>query len=810
MADDLHQQLQQHATALRGLARDLLRCDHTADDVAQATMQQALAQRDLQPGPLGGWLQRTLVNFVRQWRRGERRRLARETTVATREPVPAVADQLARREVLQRVTDAVLGLDEPYQTAVFLRYFEDLPPRAIARRTQTNVATVKSRLSRGLVMLRARLDRGDQDGRSWRPALLFAFGLPSSLLVPLPIGALLVSATPKILVAAGAVCVGGWLLLCPSDPVLPQQATAANGNAPDAAAPVQGTPQANEATEARSAATPSNAGLDALAHPYVVQLELLVVDALGLPVEGYTPLLGPVGCARNAAEAATGPDGRVTLRWPTRQPQVTFDLADPRGQVRRITLRHDAPTKLALLGERKGGMVVRLAAGEGGTGTLGLLVAGGEHADLSWVANLERRASGISSSRPTMREGLHPAARFGDDSARVVESAPPTQEIALSLSDAIGGRLSFAFANEVAGSQATTAVRAIAGTVFGSDGKPAAKLPIVLLGSGPQPLEQTETGDDGTFRFEGVAEGNFTVRAGGDARGLATAAATTTQGTTPVTLHLQLGSCVRGKALAPDGAPLAKALVEWRALDNGWVDQTVVGDDGTFVFANLPGGPGQVLLLPADGARSLPLAVAPSVLPDSEGLELRGAPNGPGAIVVEPIRSADDPRPQVRVVHADTGLVAGMQAPARKANAGAQEASIRLEQPRWTMPGLPAGFYDVELRLPAGGVRVLGRHWCDGNGPVDLGRVEMPRPGHVQFAANAELLPIDEAQRVLEIVALRSDLDVRAELAPVPLDRPVQLPAGEYVLLFRHRDGGVRMQRFAVRAGERSDVRLGG
>ena len=804
MADDLHQQLQQHAGALRGLARDLLRCDHAADDVAQATLQQALAQRDLQPGPLGGWLQRTLVNFVRQWRRGERRRLARETTVATREPVPAVADQLARREALQRVTDAVLGLDEPYQTAVFLRYFEDLPPRAIARRTQTNVGTVKSRLARGLVMLRARLDRGDQDGRSWRPALLFAFGLPSSLLVPLPIGALLVSATPKIIVAAGAVCVGGWLWFGPSDPTLPQQATAANGNTPDAAAPVQGTPQANAATEARSAATPSSAGLDALAHPYVVQLELLVVDALGLPVEGYTPLLGPVGCARNVADAATGPDGRVTLRWPTRQPQVTFDLADPRGRVRRITLRHDQPTKLALLGERKGGMVVRLA---GGSGTTEVVVEGGK-LDLSRALTNDRRVT--AGGRPTMREGLHPAARFGDDSARVVEEAPAAHEPAFSTAGIRLDRSSFVLANEGVGSQATTDVRAIAGTVFGSDGKPAAKLPIVLLGSGPQPLEQKETGDDGTFRFEGIAAGDFTVRAGGDARGLATAPATTTQGTTPVTLHLQLGSCVRGKALTPNGAPLAKALVEWRALDHTWVDQTVVGDDGTFVFANLPGGPGQVLLLPADGARSLPLAMAPSVLPDSEGLELRGDAKGRGAVVVEPIRSASDPRPQIRVVHADSGLLAGMFPPIRKASAGGNEASIQLDQPRWTMAGLPAGFYDVELRLPAGGVRALGRHWCDGNGPVDLGRVEMPRPGEVQFAAGNELLPADEAQRVLEIVALRSDLDVRAELAPVPLDRPVQLPAGDYVLLFRHRDGGVRTQRFAVRAGERSDVRLGG
>lgn len=794
MADDLHQQLQQHATALRGLARDLLRCDHTADDVAQATLQQALAQRDLQPGPLGGWLQRTLVNFVRQWRRGERRRLVRETSVATREPVPAVADQLARREVLQRVTDAVLLLDEPYQTAVFLRYFEDLPPRTIARRTQTNVATVKSRLSRGLVMLRARLDRGDQDSRSWRPALLVAFGLPSSLLVPLPIGALFVSATPKVIVAVGAACVGGWFFFAPADPVLPSHGSASEGRAADPATPASAAVPKDATAGERTAATPDATAIDALAHPYMLELQLLVLDPLGLPVAGYTPLLGPVGCARNEADAATGPDGRVTLRWPARQPQVTIDLADPRGQVRRVKLRHDAPAKLALLGERKGpGMVVRLDSSGGGTRPAEV-VLGGARLELS---NAESFLRAKASGRPTMHEGLHPAARFGDDSARLVEDATAAREFAVSTQGIRldGSRFAFTVAGE-AKTPAAADMRAIAGTVFGSDGKPAAKLPIALLGSGPQPLAQQQTGDDGTFRFEGIDAGEFTVRAGGDARGLATAPATTTQGTTPITLHLQLGSCVRGKALDPKGAPLAKALVEWRALDNSFVDQTEVGDDGAFVFANLPAGPGQVLLLPADGARRLPLAMAPSVLPDSEGIELRGDPNGPGAIVVEPLHGSEGQRPQIRVVHADTGLVVGMQPPNKKA--------------QWSMVGLAAGFYDVELRLPGGGVRALGRHWCDGNGPVDLGRVELPRPGEVQFAAIAELLPADEAQRTFEIVALRSDLDVRAELAPVPLDKPVQLPAGDYVLLFRHRDGGVHTQRFTVRAGERSDVRLGG
>jgi hypothetical protein len=76
-------------------------------------------------------------------------------------------------------------------------------------------------------------------------------------------------------------------------------------------------------------------------------------------------------------------------------------------------------------------------------------------------------------------------------------------------------------------------------------------------------------------------------------------------------------------------------------------------------------------------------------------------------------------------------------------------------------------------------------------------------------AASARQLESPDFGFDLRLPPASADLDVRAELAPVPLDKPVQLPAGDYVLLFRHRDGGVRTQRFTVRAGERSDVRLG-
>jgi DNA-directed RNA polymerase specialized sigma24 family protein len=71
---DLTAELTRHAAGLRHIARDLLHCGHAAEDAVQDTMRAALAQPDLQPGPLGGWLHRTMTNFVHQWRRRERRR----------------------------------------------------------------------------------------------------------------------------------------------------------------------------------------------------------------------------------------------------------------------------------------------------------------------------------------------------------------------------------------------------------------------------------------------------------------------------------------------------------------------------------------------------------------------------------------------------------------------------------------------------------------------------------------------------------------------------------------------------------------
>ena len=59
-------------------------------------------------------------------RRGEQRRTALEAAAASPRSVPPPEALLERAEIVEQVARAVRTLEEPYRTAVLLRYFEDL------------------------------------------------------------------------------------------------------------------------------------------------------------------------------------------------------------------------------------------------------------------------------------------------------------------------------------------------------------------------------------------------------------------------------------------------------------------------------------------------------------------------------------------------------------------------------------------------------------------------------------------------------------------------------------------------------------
>ncbi len=204
---------------VRGLARHLLRDAHGAEDLAQQTWVAALQQPDLPPASLRGWLATVVRRLAGRRARSERRERARQLAAARADEVPSTAEIVAREVLRAEVVQAVLALEEPYRATVLLRWFENLPPRAVARRLSVPVETVRTRLKRAMAQLRTRLDARTDGGRPAWCALLLPFA--KSPAAPLAAVATAVHGTitgvlfmtTKTKVAAILTTIGGILLV---------------------------------------------------------------------------------------------------------------------------------------------------------------------------------------------------------------------------------------------------------------------------------------------------------------------------------------------------------------------------------------------------------------------------------------------------------------------------------------------------------------------------------------------------------------------------------------------------------------------
>jgi RNA polymerase sigma factor (sigma-70 family) len=172
MTDHPHaEELAAEVAGVRRIVRGLVRDGGLAEDVAQEAWLTALSTRPPDDVPLRWWLAGIARNLARRLRRGESRRDRRERAVARPEGATP-PDLVARAETHRRVMDAVLALEEPYRGTLLLRFFDDLPSAEIARRLGVPAATVRSRLRRGLDLLRSRLDETHGTRRTWTLALL--------------------------------------------------------------------------------------------------------------------------------------------------------------------------------------------------------------------------------------------------------------------------------------------------------------------------------------------------------------------------------------------------------------------------------------------------------------------------------------------------------------------------------------------------------------------------------------------------------------------------------------------------------------
>lgn len=220
---------------LRELAQTLVRDAHRAEDLAQDTWVAALRQGLDGIADLRGWLTTALRNNARQMWRSESRAAARVAALP-KHGADAGSDTLVANLQEQRLLlAAVEGLGEPSRSAILLRYSEGLTPRAIARRLDIPVATVQTRLKRGLARLRERLDSHHGSRAAWVAVMApWSRSLP---LAPLCGGLLLMHSQLKAgLLAAAAVIVGvvgffTWSQLAP------ESAPHATSSAADSARP---------------------------------------------------------------------------------------------------------------------------------------------------------------------------------------------------------------------------------------------------------------------------------------------------------------------------------------------------------------------------------------------------------------------------------------------------------------------------------------------------------------------------------------------------------------------------------------------
>lgn len=306
-----------HTPYVRALARELVFDAALARDVEQETWLAALREAPRDPAAARGWLAAIVRNIAHKALRSRGRRSAREAEVARDvSAVPTPAEVLEREELRREVVALVNTLDEPYRGALVLRYLEGCEPKEVARRLGVPLETAKTRLKRGLEVLRARLDRTRRGGReAWCLALVKGFGLGPPGLGPLaavaassllgaPSGALVLSVMKTTAVASAVLALGATLFVFVRD-AESRSAPPRDGAKPDALTVVTqevapegpGIPGAATALDEAPAKTPQRA---TAASPQEPPAAGLAVDPDVVHVAGR--VLGPDGAPRAGAE----------------------------------------------------------------------------------------------------------------------------------------------------------------------------------------------------------------------------------------------------------------------------------------------------------------------------------------------------------------------------------------------------------------------------------------------------------------------------------------------------------------------------
>jgi RNA polymerase sigma factor (sigma-70 family) len=548
------EELLAHAAEVRQLARRLLRDPHAAQDAEQATWLAALEHGPAPGRPAGPWLARTLRNFAWRGLRTGARRRSREELAARAEAVPSAAELCERAELHRELVEAVVGLEEPFRSAILLRYFEGLPPREIARRLDVPVRTVQSRLARGLERLRARLARRNGGHGAW---LLAWSGLRRPVAEPVAItGVVLVSAKAKV-AAACLVALALVVVQLVRHPIslAPQESPAAAAEPVRIAQPTGEGAQPSEASSARSRAAvapPAPAAPPALPEASHL-LRGTVIDTHGIAVAGArieVVLYAEGGLQlhdfdyakehRVLASAITDAQGAFSLEVePERPADLRVNAAGFGTQFVRGRYAGEDVTIVLLAAGVVYGRVTRAADGQPVAGAL-VRAMHGDGGDLESETRTDATGGYRLDDLATGAVGL----------LVIPEREAPSRYEELLLEEGLALRHDVEL----------EAGMAIAGHV--SDARTGAPIAGAEVSSWSFLHKTVRTDASGAFRIDGVAtrfEPTVQVRAAGYGRSEKTAGLL--EGTAEVDFELWPGFRASGRVLGPDGEDVEDAYV---------------------------------------------------------------------------------------------------------------------------------------------------------------------------------------------------------------------------------------------------------
>lgn len=827
-----------------------------ADDLVSDTWTAFLQRPPPQRGPSFGFLAtvaRRLASNARRAdaRRGEHEaRAAQESSLAPAAPGPdAIAE---RAEALREVLEALVVLRDPYRDALWQRFFDGRSPAEIARRTGESPATVKSRLQRGLELLRQDLDRRHGGRRRDWAVALFPMGAPAAPIIAASggvLGGVAMSSGAKLGVAMtlAVLCGLGWWWRDHGDverrPEAVASATPRDALTDTVSRP---TPASGPAVDSRNSVAeavvepdPPLAVAPELAHDHLYVLVVRTLDEYGLPGGGGSVFIAPAGASWNSAPPLVVIGGAATVTWRGRTPEMDVDVqvgdGDDVRSRRRLHLIAGHPNEVALLAPPQDLQTVsdlpliafyRISGGTAGA-----------------PENLLLERISPSSSRPEMRRFPHPHARFGDG---FVSAAPrsepepePEPEVEALLSASLltsERRIELAFLDAQLSPGAgrlsprlTSVLEAFEST---SDEVGTSTIDVVVLDENGAPVPGARlalgrevggselggfTDGEGRAVVEGVGEGWWEVHAGGDRQGLARERVFVTP---PATLSLRLrlsrGARLGGRVIDAEGKPIPGAIVQYettpttvlRANAVRVTRETLGGEEIAERGSATPLTPGEWRAPWVDESRT-----------DEDGrFEFANLPPGLGRVVVLTEKEAQgcpvwieegllaDSEVAIQIPASLGGISVRVVLPAEfealvapqvrvTHEASGRGGELTLRDGVYTSGPLAAGWYRVEVGAGALGWHDLGRHFVEG-GCVDLGSFAPSPPARLRI----ECTPTTDggsAQTEVTLYRRRADVDLRGE--PTSLS-PGEwcLPAGPYWIFWKDAEGRSRHRAIEV------------